>query len=244
MAIMFKRISQAFSLFKTDFGVLASIGLTVWLPGNLVSNLVDRAFPDAGFMASLRITMLIELAFGPLCTAGIIHVLSRRMQGESTSYREAMSFAVKKWWPVLAANLTAGIRVLLGCLALIVPGIALAVRYSLIDAVVVLENKDTYDARMRSIELTAGRRRDIFFSYLLFFIALIVVIFAVYAPVDDLSSLSMLPVELLMDCTVDIFAVIIQIVMFLFFWEAVQTEKEASAVETAVPAAQGSPLAG
>ncbi len=182
---MYKRIAQAFTLLWTDFGVLALIVLTVWLPGNLASDLVDRAFPRAGFWTSFRVSMFIEIAFGPLCSAGIIYVLSRRLRGESTSYRETMSFAVRKWWPVFAANLTAGMRVVLGFLALIVPGTVLAVRYSLIDAVVVLEGKDTYDARMRSIELTAGKRWQIFFSGLLFFITLILVIFVVYAPLGE-----------------------------------------------------------
>ncbi len=53
------------------------------------------------------------------------------------------------------------------------------------------------------------------------------------------SSLTMLLVELLLDCIVDIFGVVIQIVMFLFYWETVRTGDEASTDKHIVPSVPG-----
>src|SRR5574340_685109 len=113
---MIKKLSESISLLWNDLGLLASIVLTVWLPGNILSNVIAYQFPDVSPLSQVRLMLGIETIFGPLCSAGLIQVLYRRKRGEAVSYKEAMTFAVRKWWPLFAANLAAGIRIVLGFL--------------------------------------------------------------------------------------------------------------------------------
>jgi hypothetical protein len=71
---------------------------------------------------------------------------------------------------VIWLSLKVGFLVGLACLALIVPGILLALRWSLAVPVKILENKDSGDAMSRSTELTQGNRGRIFVIWFLFFV--------------------------------------------------------------------------
>jgi hypothetical protein len=156
----------------------------------------------------------------------LIYALAMRMQGEVVTYSEAMSVGFRRWGPLFAANFFAGIIVLLGFLALIVPGIMLQVRYSLLDSAVVLERHPT--PRPRSASLTEGRRWQIFWAYALFFL--------VYAPAEAATGAVVAQLEVLdnfwvgvgLDCVADILESISTIVMFLFYWEARLLEQGAS----------------
>lgn len=124
------------------------------------------------------------------------------------------------------ARLAAGILILLGLALLIVPGLILAVRYSLLDEAVILENKGPLESKSRSVELTAGRRWKIFGAAALFYIVYMF-ISVVMGAIFGLAGLdSMLP-NVLLSCVLDIISCVLYIVMFLFYWEATQDRRNA-----------------
>jgi hypothetical protein len=67
-------------------------------------------------------------------------------------------------------GLNAGIRIVLGFVLLIVPGVILALSYSVAVPVAVLEDRGPSDALTRSADLTKGNRGRIFVIYLLIFV--------------------------------------------------------------------------
>jgi membrane-anchored glycerophosphoryl diester phosphodiesterase (GDPDase) len=69
---------------------------------------------------------------------------------------------------VIWLSIKVGFLVGLACLALIVPGILLAIRWSLAVPAMVLEGKSSGDAMSRSSELTHGNRGRVFIIWLLF----------------------------------------------------------------------------
>jgi hypothetical protein len=71
---------------------------------------------------------------------------------------------------VIGLSLSVGLLVFLACLALVVPGILLAIRWSLAVPAKVLEGKDVGDAMSRSSELTRGSRGRIFVIWILFIV--------------------------------------------------------------------------
>jgi hypothetical protein len=71
---------------------------------------------------------------------------------------------------VIWLTMKVGFLVGLACLALIVPGILLAIRWSLAVPAKVLENKNSGDAMSRSTELTHGNGGRIFVIWVLFFV--------------------------------------------------------------------------
>jgi len=225
------RFSEALRLLWRHLGLFSAIILTVWLPGNILLDSVAYYYKGAGdtnFLSTVRASMWIEAIFGPLYIAALVYALSQIKRGRSVSYKEAMAVGFKKWGLLFGARFVAGIFIALGLVALIVPGIILFVRYSLLDGVVVLEEgKLTSNARARSTALTSGRRWQIFWAAILFFPLFAVASFTLYLPLGFIEPLNIMPVEVVLDCVLDIIYAIIQIVIFLFYWEATSHERRA-----------------
>jgi hypothetical protein len=92
---------------------------------------------------------------------------------------------------------------------------------------VIIESKGTSASRTRSAELTAGRRWQIFWAAFLFFVSFLLLTVGVYLPLGFVASLNTMVVEVVLDCILDIAFAIIQIVVFLFYWEATEEERDA-----------------
>jgi len=224
---MIKKFSEAIALLEKHLLLFAALVLTIWLPGNLIINLISyNTNPDAAVMIT-RMTMWIEALVGPIYIAAMIHALQRIKSGHSVTYKEAMGVGLKKWGPLFGARFVAGLLVLLGTIALIVPGIILMVRYALLDTAVVLENKGVAESRVRSTALTAGKRWEILGAGLLFGVAVTALSFTLYFPLGLFDFLDNIVVSTAIDCVLDVVYLVIQIVLFLYYWEAVQAEKAA-----------------
>lgn len=118
-----------------------------------------------------------------------------------------------------------GLLVALGLVLFIVPGILLIVRYALLDPAVVLEGAGATKARSRSTELTIGVRWQIFWAGLLFFVAFLLFSFLIYLPVGLLPQVDTMATWVILDCLLDVAFAMIQIVMFLYYWEATTKER-------------------
>lgn len=237
---MIARFSEALRLLGRHMGLLAAIVLTVWLPGNILANYIAYNVEGVSELGLLNLTLSIEGIFGPIYIGALLYALFQIKSGRTVTYREAMTVGLRKWGTLFVARLAASLFILLGLIALVVPGVVLTVRYSLLDAAVVIENRWPAESRKRSTALTKGRGWPIFWSAVVFFTLFIALSVALYLPLDFIEPLNTMTVEVMLDCILDIVYAVIQIVMFLFYWEAVQDEKRAepAAGENAVPAAQ------
>jgi hypothetical protein len=229
---MMAKFAEAFRLLWRHLGLFTVIILTVWLPGNLLLDWVAYFFHGSSDTNTLRVmkaSMWIGGIFGPLYIAALVYALFEIKSGRKVTYGEARAVGLKKWGPLFAARAVAGILILVGLVALIVPGVVLAVRYSLLDAVVVLEeSKVATDARTRSTRLTSKRRWQIFGAAALFFPLYMVGSVILYLPLGFVEALDIVPVEVVFDCVLNIAYAVIQIVIFLFYWEAISEEKGAN----------------
>jgi hypothetical protein len=148
---------------------------------------------------------------------------------------------------LFVARLCARILTFLGLVALIIPGIILAVRYSLLEQTVILECLGHEEARARSVELTSGRRWRIFAAAILFVLSYLVLSFASYwgfnlffttimpENITDFFKWGMMSVNIGMDCALDIYFAIIWIVLFLFYWEATHEDSPELMVQESLP---------
>lgn len=240
---MIDKFGEAFSLLWDHIWLFTAIVLTVALPGNVIIKLITLSAGEANFMATLYASIWIEVIFAPLYLGALIYALARIKSGKSVTYREAMAVGVKKWFALFAARFVASLFIGIGLIVLIVPGIILALRYALIDCAVILEDKGVADSLSRSTALTAGRRWEIFGAALLFFLGLVLVSILFYFPFGVIEALeisaNLAPVEIIIDCVISVAAVIIQIVLFLYYWEVVKQEagtSSSSQGEQQVPA--------
>lgn len=224
---------EAFSLLRSNPGLIAAIVLAVWLPGNLLLNHFYFTILEFGDDAQMRMGMWIEGLFGPIYIGALAYALFEIKSGRKATYGASMIAGLRNWGVLWVAHLVSGIFILLGCVALIVPGMMLVVRYSLIAPVVVLEKKGVSDALGRSTELTIGRRWQIFGALVLGSIVVMLFSFLVYLPYELHLPLNTYYLVVFADCVTDVAFTFIQILMFLFYWEAVQETQDEDMPEMA-----------
>jgi hypothetical protein len=232
---MFSKLSEAIQLLLNNFLLISMLILTVWLPGNLLVNylLFFVSEPDS-LLTATRVPIWIEGIFGPIYIGAMIHALWQIKQGQTVRYREAIATGFKNWGPLLANRIVAGLFIALGLVAFIVPGVILALRYALLDSVVIIEGQGSSAARRRSTELTEGIRQQLFGLVLLFYIAFIFASMVIYTPIGlieqsgGFSTPVMMAMEVIADCVLDLVYAVLQIAVFLYYWDRRQAELAAN----------------
>jgi hypothetical protein len=108
----------------------------------------------------LGLAGIMLAGFGSLLAAGaIVRAIAAAYLGEVLPAGDALRFALGKIWPLFVAGTAAYLLIMLGVLALVVPGVILACGYSVVAQVVVLEDlPGGTDALPRSWQLTKGYR--------------------------------------------------------------------------------------
>jgi hypothetical protein len=168
-------VDHAFSLYRRHFalflGLFAiphllvfayqSIGFAFQTPGRQVPYGVL-----AWSLGTILLSMVVSAASQAATVVAVSQVHLDRPAGVMDSFSK-----VKNQIPgVIGLSLSVGILVGMACLALIVPGILLAIRWSLAVPVKVLESKGIGDAMSRSSQLSKGSRGRISIIWILFIV--------------------------------------------------------------------------
>lgn len=216
------KLMFAARLFISDFPLIAALILTVWLPGNLLTNsVVDQIGGpvEQRMVTSALMRIPIGIFLGPIYAAGLIHVLAGRMTGDRSSYRKAIQAGLCNWWRLFVARVVTNVLILLGFLALIVPGILLSLRYSLIDPVVVLEKAGVRRSRLRSGDLVRGKEIEIFSGITLLTFLYMIVVMALQAFAESRPLVQALWVDTTLDCLNDLVPAVGTCFLFGYYWE-------------------------
>jgi hypothetical protein len=215
-------LRETLRLFTAHLHLFTLIALTVWLPGHVVINYLDffAGGPPGSAEAAargIRVFLIVEAVFGPLVGAATLAVLARIKRGEPATYGQALADGLAAWPRLFIARLVQGAIVLVGLVALIVPGVILLVRVSFVDALVVLDGAPLGAALRVSNALTAGRRLAIFWTGG----ALFVGVFSLAAILSVLAGATgHFVAQVLADCAIAVTKTVFTIALFLFYWEA------------------------
>jgi hypothetical protein len=106
-----------------------------------------------------------------LAYAAIFQVAMQDLHGQPVATERLFRAAAGKFWPLLGLILLFSLGVVAGLVLLIVPGVLLAMAWSVAMPALVLEDRGVFGAFSRSAALTRGSRWSIF---LLFFIVWLV----------------------------------------------------------------------
>jgi hypothetical protein len=225
---MVRKFVEALRLWCTNLLLIVPVVLTVWLPGNLFGEYLLWYVPsDDDFLRTYQVANFIEGVFGPIYSGALVYALAQIKKGRRPGYSEAISVGFRNWGRLFSARFFAGIWVVLGLLLLVFPGIVLMVRFALIDAVVVLEGTGGDYARRRSTELTRGFRWQIFLVGLVFFAAFTEIEFFIRVPYQEFfPALDTMATDVAVDCVLDVVYTILQIVFFLYYWQAAEAPRE------------------
>jgi uncharacterized membrane protein YesL len=176
-------LKHAWNVYRTNFGVIAAVILAICLPIDLLSSYMDYfVFDPDDFRKSFKLSRFLDNFIGIIATAAIIAVGYKASLGERSSFRNAMSTGLSSWGRMWWTRCLTGLAILLGLLLLIIPGLYLFVRLTLIEPVVVCERVSGSTAMRRSFELTKGRFWQLVLLGLVFGSILVAAIAAVVIP--------------------------------------------------------------
>lgn len=229
---MIQKIREAIGLFVSNFVLFSLIVLTVWLPGSILL-IYLRLYVFPGMtggdelrmtLQEIRVSQFIEGSFGTIYVGALIHALAQLNMGLHPTYRESMTYAGRKCFKLFSTRFVTGFIVLGGLILFVVPGIVLALRYALIDAVVLLEDVEGPKARKLSVNLTEGKRWKILWTMILTYLGLLIttitVSFILYLPLSLIGQQDNFGVELIYQCIASILSALPIIVLFLFYRDA------------------------
>jgi len=170
-------LSKTFELYQRDFtkyfvifavvevviGIVTALAQHAFilptLPSNPTSQQVMNWFP--GFFGALvplvASILLVTVVFYPIAQGSTIKLASEQIEKGQTDIGASIRFAASKLLWIWALSIVVGIIVVLGFIALVIPGIILAIMFSLAFPVLIIENKGILDSMGRSRELVSRR---------------------------------------------------------------------------------------
>lgn len=190
-------LDRTFSLYRSHFGLFVGIfalphlvvlafqclGVAVRHPGNQLADLGTQFFWSMG---ALFLTVIVSAASQAATVVAVSQVHLDRPASVSDSFSRVRG----EIWGVIGLSMLMGLGIGVGVIALVVPGILLAMMWSLAVPVKILENKGITDSMSRSSDLTKGDRGRIFVIWLLFFVLAVAVGLLLRWPLEMAAGVS------------------------------------------------------
>lgn len=176
-------LDRIFVLYRRHFslfvGIAAIPGLLTLTWGVVTVLAVGSPRPsvERAFLALLTgiVSIVVYLIASALAQGATMVAVSRIQLGEETSIKDSLNAIRGRIGEISLVILNVGLRVFFGFLLLVIPGVILALAYSLAVPVAVLEERGVSASLSRSSDLTRGHRGRIFVIYLLLTVLLLIV---------------------------------------------------------------------
>jgi MFS family permease len=179
-------LSKTFELFRRDFtkyfvlfavvgviiGVVTALARQVFVLPILPRNPTPQQFSSwfsaflGTFFLLFALIFIVSLVFSPIAQGSAIKLASEQIEKGRAEIGTAVRFAGSKLLWMWALSIVVGIIVILGFIALIVPGIILGIMFSLALPVLLIENKGVLESMGRSRQLVSHRWLKTFATFL------------------------------------------------------------------------------
>ncbi|MEO7931830.1 MAG: hypothetical protein ABIT76_01595 [Chthoniobacterales bacterium] len=164
-------LGSALRLYCKVFGVILGLVLSIGLVGQMLSSyLAYNVFDRKNFVAGLQTGLLIDLVFGSVIAAGVLHALFVDRMGRRAGFLECFGVAVSHWLQLCWTNLLTNCLVVMVSalfflpigtwqmrLIFLLPSVVIGIRLSLAVTVVMTEGEWGVAALRRSAKLTTDR---------------------------------------------------------------------------------------
>ncbi|HEY1877298.1 MAG TPA: hypothetical protein VGG66_07490 [Rhizomicrobium sp.] len=127
------------------------------------------------FFEITTLSSLLYLIFTFLLQAALTQSTICWLNNEKPNFGNSLSVAVKNFLPLVGIALLAGLGVMLGMVLIFIPGIILAMMWSVVVPVKIVEGTSINESFGRSRALTKGYRGRIFLLFLAYFVVAIVI---------------------------------------------------------------------
>src|SRR6266496_1556620 len=189
-------LGEALELYKRFFVRFVGTAAVVFVVLDLVSALADRAASSSSIGAGLLwilISAVLSVVGSFWLQGALVEAVADVRDGRiDTTIGELYERTRPRLPSLIAAGIVAGIGIVLGLILLIIPGLYLLTRWSLIPAVIVIEKRSAGESFGRSWELTRGHGWTVFGSLIVSFIAYAVVLGilrALFVPLPTFASI-------------------------------------------------------
>jgi hypothetical protein len=126
------------------------------------------------------VASLSGLAGPTLVQGALVEIVRNVHEGRSPeAARRLFASAGRRFWPLVGASFVYVLGWLFGLLLLIVPGLVVFARWSLMPAVVMLEGRGVWDSRDRSSALVRGQTFEVFLCLFVSFVVIAGASFAI-----------------------------------------------------------------
>ena len=189
-----ENISKTFEVYRREFvkyfvlfavvGVIVQVVTTlaqqaIVLPAlsvNPTSQQVSNWFAAlfAPFFLLIGVIFVVNILFSAIAEGSAIKLASEQITKGQASLGASIGFAFAKLLSIWALSLIVGIIVVIGFIALIVPGIILAIMFSLALPVLLIENKGVTESMGRSRQLVSHKWGKTFGTFLVLGIIIII----------------------------------------------------------------------
>ncbi len=160
---------------------LVILGIPQFLFG-LWTSFTGFGYPDLGAIDMIGVFAILGIASGVvvlvcqvLLQGAIIHASICHFNNERVGLRESVNVALTHIWPLIGFGFLAALGIYGGALLIIIPGVILAVMWSVGVPALVVENTGVMGAFARSRELTRGYRWWILLVGLTFLVIIFII---------------------------------------------------------------------
>src|SRR5437660_4753861 len=187
-------ISKTFEVYRRDFAKYFVLFAVVGVIAHVVTALAQQAFVlpplpvnptppqfSAYFSALfgalfllLVVIFVVNIVFSTIAEGSAIRLASEQVTKGQVNLGASIRFAVSRLRSIWVLSIIVGIIVVLGFIALIVPGIILAIMFSLALPVLLIENKGVTESMGRSRQLVTHRSAKTFGTFLVLGIIVLV----------------------------------------------------------------------
>jgi hypothetical protein len=176
-------VKRTFSAIGKNFGAFVLLSIVPGLAfaaasvagGQFRADLAAAQFPDVEAILWFAFWGLIYFAGAILVQGGVIHGVMASISGKRASVGDCLSTALKHAVPLFLIALLTTLGFVAGLVLLIVPGVILAVMWTVAGPACVVEHAGMWQAFKRSTDLTRGYRWPIFGLFVASFVLIIVI---------------------------------------------------------------------
>lgn len=178
-------LDGSLTLLRRHFGLLFGIAVACEGVPTAIDAYIDLAGGRRQHPGLALVEPILRFIGATLVTGATVRVVSEAYLGRTPRLTDALDFARHKFGAIVSTSFLGGLLILLGLLALIVPGIILACGYSVASQVAALESSPSAEESLRrSRHLTNGYKG----KALVLWVVSICVLLAIYVGAGVLSA--------------------------------------------------------
>ena len=171
-------LSEAWGLYTRFFARFVIVAGVVFLALGALSTIIEETAPnDDGGAAIAALVATVVSIIGYFWIQGVLVVLAADVRDgvADHSFGELFARVQPKLGALILAGILAGLGIVVGLILLIVPGLYLLARWSMIAPAIILENVSATESFSRSHALVRGRAWPVFGILIVLFVINVIV---------------------------------------------------------------------